>query len=196
MFEKCEYVTSIVSSKHSPNKDNRPEIVFLGRSNVGKSSLINLITNRKMLARTSTLPGKTITINFYNIDDSFYLVDVPGYGYARRSKDDKQKFGRYLEDYLTDNLNIKVAFLLVDTKVGPTNDDLLMFEYLLYLELPIMVVATKTDKVNHSNLAKAKKQIKDKLNLTDESIIYTSFFKKTGREEIIEVIQNQIKKEI
>jgi GTP-binding protein len=196
MFEKCEYVTSIVSSKHSPNKDNRPEIVFLGRSNVGKSSLINLITNRKMLARTSTLPGKTITINFYNIDDSFYLVDVPGYGYARRSKDDKQKFGRYLEDYLTDNLNIKVAFLLVDTKVGPTNDDLLMFEYLLYLELPIMVVATKTDKVNHSNLAKAKKQIKDKLNLTDESIIYTSSFKKTGREEIIEVIQNQIKKEI
>ena len=113
-----------------------------------------------------------------------------------RSKDDKQKFGRYLEDYLTDNLNIKVAFLLVDTKVGPTNDDLLMFEYLLYLELPIMVVATKTDKVNHSNLAKAKKQIKDKLNLTDESIIYTSSFKKTGREEIIEVIQNQIKKEI
>ncbi|HOC97672.1 MAG TPA: ribosome biogenesis GTP-binding protein YihA/YsxC [Bacilli bacterium] len=196
MFEKCEYVTSIVSRKHSPNNDNRPEIVFLGRSNVGKSSLINLITNRKMLAKTSALPGKTVTINFYNIDDSFYLVDVPGYGYARRSKEDKERFGKYLEDYLTDNPNIKVAFLLVDTKVGPTNDDLLMFEYLLYLELPIMVVATKSDKVNHSSLEKAKKQIREKLNLTDDSIIYTSSFKKIGRAEIIDVIQDEIEKEI
>ena len=195
MFEKCEYVTSIVSRKHSPNNDNRPEIVFLGRSNVGKSSLINLITNRKMLAKHRLYLVKLLQSIFIILMIVFTL-DVPGYGYARRSKEDKERFGKYLEDYLTDNPNIKVAFLLVDTKVGPTNDDLLMFEYLLYLELPIMVVATKSDKVNHSSLEKAKKQIREKLNLTDESIIYTSSFKKIGRAEIIDVIQDEIEKEI
>ena len=105
MFKKCEYVISAVSRKQNPNISNVPEFVFLGRSNVGKSSFINFLVNRKLLARTSTKPGKTIAVNFYNIDDKMYFVDVPGYGYAARSFEQKDKFGGYIEEYLVDNLN-------------------------------------------------------------------------------------------
>ena len=130
MFEKCEFITSATNRGQSPNKQDLSEFVFVGRSNVGKSSIINAITNRKLLARTSSKPGKTITLNYFLIDNSFYLVDVPGYGYASRSLDQRAGFGASIEDYLTDNNNLKVVFLLVDTKVGPTKDDILMYKFL------------------------------------------------------------------
>lgn len=186
MFEKCEYIISAVSKKQFPNKEGLNEYVFLGRSNVGKSSLINAITNRKLLAYTSGKPGKTQAINFYLIDESFYLVDVPGYGYASRSFSQRQDFGKYIEEYLHDNWNLKMAFLLIDTKVGPTKDDVLMFNYLKYYHINTFIIATKADKIGTTLLAKHIKKIKDKLDYNN--IIVTSSSKKTGINKIIELI--------
>lgn len=184
MFKSCEYIISAGKKEQFPNKDNLSEYVFLGRSNVGKSSLINSITNRKMLAYTSSKPGKTIAINFYLIDKSFYLVDVPGYGYAIKSQEMKMKFGDYIENYLHDNPNLKIAFLLVDTKVGPTADDVLMFEYLKYFNIPIKVIGTKCDKVGSTLVLKHKKMIASKLNISLDDIIMTSSETKRGINEI------------
>src|SRR5690554_429786 len=159
MFHDSKYVISAVRKDQFPNTNNYPEFVFLGRSNVGKSSIINALTNRKNLARTSSKPGKTIALNFYNIDEKFYFVDVPGYGYASRSFDIRESFGGYIEEYLYNNQNLKIAFLLVDTKVGPTKDDILMYDYLKYLNLNIKIIATKFDKVGTTKLLSHKKII-------------------------------------
>lgn len=188
MYKTCEYIISAVSKNQFPNKNNLNEYVFLGRSNVGKSSFINALTNRKMLARTSSKPGKTQTINFYLIDNLLYFVDVPGYGYASRSFDERQNFGSYIEQYLHNNPNLKIAFLLVDTKVGPTSDDILMYEYLKSLELNIMIIATKADKVGTTRLITHKKTIREKLGITDEQIIFTSAINKQGIEQVRELI--------
>ncbi len=188
MFQKCEYVISAVSKKQFPNQNNLKEYVFLGRSNVGKSSLINAITNRKLLARTSSKPGKTQALNFYIIDDLFYLVDVPGYGYASTGVDTRLAFGSYIEDYLTDNPNLKIAFLLIDTKVGPTKDDILMVEYLKHLSLNIVIIATKCDKVGSTLLYRHIKDIKEKLGVTH--VIPTSAEKKTNIDKIQALLEN------
>ena len=119
-FKTCEYVISAVSKSQNPNKNNLPEFVFLGRSNVGKSSFINALTNRKTLAKTSSKPGKTRTMNFFLIDEALYLIDAPGYGYANQSYGTRLDFGNYIEEYMHGNENLKICFLLVDTKVGPT----------------------------------------------------------------------------
>ena len=187
MFDKCEYIISAVSKNQFPNKEGLNEYVFLGRSNVGKSSLINAITNRKLLARTSSKPGKTQTLNFYLIDEVFYLIDVPGYGYANRSYGDRLNFGQYMEDYLTNNPHLKYAFLLVDTKIGPTNDDLLMFDYLKHLNVNTIVVTTKADKIGSTLLYRHVKAIKEKLN-EFENIIVTSSEKKMGIDNIIALL--------
>lgn len=184
MFKSCEYIISAGKKEQFPNKENLNEYVFLGRSNVGKSSLINSITNRKMLAYTSSKPGKTIAINFYLIDKSFYLVDVPGYGYAIKSQEMKMKFGDYIENYIQDNPNLKIAFLLVDTKVGPTADDVLMYEYLKYFNIPIKVIGTKSDKVGSTLVLKHKKMIATKLKISLDDIIMTSSESKKGINEI------------
>lgn len=189
MFNKCEYVISAVSRKQNPNISNFPEFVFLGRSNVGKSSFINFLVNRKLLARTSSTPGKTIAVNFYNIDDNMFFVDVPGYGYAARSQEQKGKFGGYIEQYLINNPNIKIAFLLIDTKVGPTQDDIIMIDYLKFLELNIKVIATKSDKVGTTHLSKHKNNIIKKLSISDSSLFVTSTLKKIGRESIVKLIK-------
>ncbi|MDD2258530.1 MAG: ribosome biogenesis GTP-binding protein YihA/YsxC [Bacilli bacterium] len=189
MFNKCEYVISAVSKKQNPNTANFPEFVFLGRSNVGKSSFINFLVNRKLLARTSTKPGKTIAVNFYNIDDIMFFVDVPGYGYAARSEDQKNKFGEYIEQYLVNNSNIAIAFLLIDTKVGPTKDDIIMINYLQYLGLNIKVIATKCDKVGTTHLFKHKVNIINKLSISESSLFLTSSLKNIGRENIINLIE-------
>ena len=186
MFEKCEYIISAVSKKQFPNKNSMNEYVFLGRSNVGKSSLINAITNRKLLARTSSKPGKTQAINFFLIDESFYLVDVPGYGYAKTGVEARLNFGSYIEEYLEHNPNLKIAFLLVDTKVGPTNDDVLMNEYLKHLNIRTVILATKSDKVGVTHLFRHLKVIKEKLNTQD--VIPTSSEKKKGIAEIHSLI--------
>ena len=172
MFKTSEFITSATNLKQSPNKDNFNEYVFLGRSNVGKSSLINTLCNKKSLARVSSNPGKTITLNYYIIDNSCYLVDVPGYGIANRSKDMKALFGQYIDDYLNKNKNIKMCFLLVDTKVGATQDDVLMYDYLKFLNLPITVVTTKCDKIGKTLYFRHEKNIKEKLQ--DANIIMTS----------------------
>lgn len=192
MFKKCEYVISAVSKKQNPNISNVPEFVFLGRSNVGKSSFINFLVNRKLLARTSTKPGKTIAVNFYNIDDKMYFVDVPGYGYAARSFEQKDKFGGYIEEYLVDNQNIKIAFLLIDTKVGPTQDDVIMINYLKFLELNIKVIATKSDKVGTTHLFKHKNNIIKKLSISESSLFVTSSLKNIGRENILKMIEENV----
>ena len=188
MFKKCEYVISAVKKEQYPNRNNLPEFVFLGRSNVGKSSLINALCNKKGLAKVSSNPGKTITLNYYFIDKQFYLVDVPGYGFAKRSKDMKEHFGQYIDDYLMNNKNIKMCFLLVDTKVGPTADDVLMYDYLKYLELPITVVSTKCDKIGKTLYVRHEKQIKTKLE--GSNIVMTSSESKFGLDKLKSLFEN------
>ncbi len=191
-FNKCEYVISTTNRKQSPNKNNLPEFVFLGRSNVGKSSFINALTGRKSLAKTSQKPGKTKTMNYFNIDDLFYLVDAPGYGYASRSYGSRLDFGDYIEDYLIDNSNLKIVFLLVDTFVGPTKDDILMYEYLIYHKLNVKIIATKMDKVGSSKLLSYKKNIKEKLNTSNDNIYLTSSNEKKGFVEINELMSSYL----
>ena len=189
MFKTSEFITSATNLKQSPNKDNFNEYVCLGRSTVGKSSLINTLCNKKSLARVSSNPGKTITLNYYIIDNSFYLVDVPGYGFANRSKDMKALFGQYIDDYLNKNKNIKMCFLLVDTKVGATQDDVLMYDYLKFLNLPITVVTTKCDKIGKTLYFRHEKNIKEKLQ--DANIIMTSTASKYGIEKLKLIFEEQ-----
>lgn len=182
MFNNSEFIISTVNVNQSPNKNNYNEFVFLGRSNVGKSSLINALCNKKNLARVSSNPGKTITLNYYLIDKSFYLVDVPGYGFANRSKEMKDVFGKYIDNYLLNNKNIKMCFLLVDTKIGPTEDDVLMYNYLTYLKLPITIISTKSDKVGKTLLIRHEKNIK--IKIPDANIIMTSSNSKYGLDKL------------
>lgn len=139
-------VISAVRRSQYPT-DDKPEYLLVGRSNVGKSSFINTIINRKNYARTSATPGKTQTINFYLVNDEFYLVDAPGYGFAALSKKKQKKFGLMMEDYLQNRPNLKQVFLLVDFRHRPTNDDIMMYNFLKHYKIPVTIVATKTDKV-------------------------------------------------
>ena len=129
-------------------EDKKPEFLLVGRSNVGKSSFINAIVERKDIARVSSNPGKTQTLNFYNVNDDFYIVDVPGYGYANVSKQMQQKFGLMIEEYLANRDNLERVYMLVDFRIKPTNDDMLMYNFLKYHELPVTIVMTKVDKVS------------------------------------------------
>lgn len=175
-----------------PN-DNMKEFLLLGRSNVGKSSFINTIIERKNFARTSSKPGKTQTLNFYQVNDSFYLVDVPGYGYASVSKDTQKKFGMMIEDYLKNRENLSHVFMLVDYRHKPSEDDILMYEYLKYYNLNITVIATKSDKVSKNSRDKQDKLIKDTLNMDEHaSFIPFSTITKKGREEVLEIIESYL----
>lgn len=142
----AEIVISAVSKKQYPN-DLLPEIALAGRSNVGKSSFINKLINRKSLARTSSKPGKTQTLNFYKINDAFYFVDVPGYGYAKVSKTEREKWGKMMEEYFQTRENLKAVLLVTDIRHEPTKDDIQMYDFLKHFELPVIVVATKMDKI-------------------------------------------------
>ena len=187
-FENINLEISAVRQSQYP-LNALPEFIMLGRSNVGKSSFMNTVVARKNLAHISSKPGKTNTINFYNIDDSFYLVDVPGYGYADTSKEEIHKFGLMVEEYLQKREELKRVFLLVDLRHKPTNDDKLMYEFLKYYQIPVTVVATKADKVNASEREKNMKLVRDTLDLVvgDNIIMFSSVTKK-GREEIITII--------
>ena len=153
IIKSSNYAVSAVREDQYP-KDNLPEISLSGRSNVGKSSLINTLLNRKNLARTSSQPGKTQTLNFYLINDEFYLVDVPGYGYARVSQKKRQEFGEMIQDYLETRPNLKGLVILIDSRHEPTKDDIAMYNYAQYLNLPILVVCTKIDKIKKSQVNK------------------------------------------
>ncbi len=174
-------------------QDAKPEFMLVGRSNVGKSSLINTLIHRKNFARTSSTPGKTQNINFYLVNEAFYLVDVPGYGYASVSKKTKEKFGLMIEEYLIHRENLKRVYLLVDFRHKPTEQDVLMYQFLKYYNLPVTVVATKADKVKATQKEKNQKQILDTLNLVagDELVIFSSISKR-GKDVIQEQIETYL----
>ncbi|NLC04231.1 MAG: YihA family ribosome biogenesis GTP-binding protein [Tissierellia bacterium] len=151
--------------------DNLPEIAFAGRSNVGKSSFINTMINRTNLARTSGKPGKTRTINFYIINENFRLVDLPGYGYAQVSKTEKEKWGRIIEEYLTNRENLKEIFLIVDMRHEPTAQDLMMYDWIKSFGFSGIVIATKADKISKANWQKNVSIIKKKLGVVDSNLI-------------------------
>ena len=176
-------------------EDKKPDFLILGRSNVGKSSFINTVINRKNLARTSSKPGKTQTLNFYQVNKEFYIVDVPGYGYAATNKKQIEKFGIMIEEYIKQRLNLKHIFLLVDYRHKPTEDDILMYKFLKYYNLPVTIVCTKYDKVNRSLREKQDDLIKKTLEpaLGDEIINFSSVTK-IGKERIYEIIENIIAK--
>ena len=191
-ISSADFIVSGTKIAHFPT-DNLPEVLFCGRSNVGKSSFINALVNRKALARTSSNPGKTQTVNFFLVNKCFYLVDVPGYGYARVSKSMKEEFGKMIEEYLTKRTNLKRAFLLVDYRHEPTNDDVLMYQFLKAYNIKVCVIATKMDKLKNSELVKNKKAIINKLNLSSEDIfIATSSETKKGILETLDVIYESI----
>ncbi len=165
--------------------DNKPEILLVGRSNVGKSSFINTIIDRKNYARTSAKPGKTQTLNFYLINKNFYIVDVPGYGYAGVSNKIREKFGLMIEEYLKSRPNLKHVFMLIDYRHKPTDDDILMYNFLKYYNVPVTIVATKYDKVGKSMKAKQDKIINSSFELNnDDEIINFSSVTKYGRDKI------------
>lgn len=175
-----------------PN-DNKKEFLLVGRSNVGKSSFINSLIERKNFAHTSSKPGKTQTLNFYLINDRFYLVDVPGYGFANVSKDKQKKFGLMIEDYIKNRTNLQRVFLLVDYRHKPTEDDILMYNYLKYYNLNVSIVATKYDKITKNNRIKQDKLIKDALKLSDEELfIPFSTVTKKGREDVLKIIESYL----
>ncbi|BDR68112.1 ribosome biogenesis GTP-binding protein YihA/YsxC [Clostridium tetani] len=187
-IKQSEFITSAKVPSQYP-EDNRIEVAFVGRSNVGKSSLINSLTNRRKLVKVSGKPGKTRLINFFLINNDFYFVDLPGYGYARVSKEEKKNWGKTIETYLTDREQLKKIILLVDSRHKPTNDDVLMCNWIKYYGYDISVVATKSDKLKRSELKKNEKIIRDTLDLSGEiKIIFHSTLNKSGREELLEDI--------
>ena len=167
-----------------------PEIAFAGKSNVGKSSLINGIMNRKSLARTSAQPGKTQTINFYNVNDAFYLVDLPGYGYARVSEEVKAKWGKMVERYLRQSRQLRAVFLLIDIRHEPSANDRQMYDWILSQGYHPIIIATKLDKLNRSQVPAAVKRVREGLKAEKGTVILPfSALTKQGREEIYEVIE-------
>ncbi|TDT58433.1 ribosome biogenesis GTP-binding protein YihA/YsxC [Fonticella tunisiensis] len=167
-----------------------PEVAFAGRSNVGKSSLINSLVNRKSLARISSTPGKTRTINFYNINDALYLVDLPGYGYAKVSMEEKKKWGKIIEEYLNKRQELKLVILLVDIRHEPTGDDKLMFEWMKATGSKMVVAATKSDKLSKNQINKNLPLIRKSLNMAlDDILIPFSSETKQGREELWNIIE-------
>ena len=174
--------------------DNRfPEMAFAGKSNVGKSSLINALMNRKSLARTSSQPGKTQTINFYNINDALYFVDLPGYGYAKVSLEIKEKWGKMIENYLKKSKQLKLVFLLVDIRHEPSENDRTMYDWMLKMGFQPVVIATKLDKINRSQTQKQVKLIRDGLRASKDSVIIPfSAESKQGRDEIYALLDQLV----
>lgn len=194
-INNVELTNLAVRVSQYPN-DNLPEFLLVGRSNVGKSSFINTLINRKNFAHTSSTPGKTQTLNFYQVNNSFYLVDVPGYGYAKASKDVQKKFGLMIEEYLKTRENLERVFLLIDFRHKPMEDDILMYNFLKYYHIDVTIVATKYDKVKTNDRVKQEKVINQvfKLDIND-NIVYFSSITKKGKEDIYKLIKTYIKEE-
>lgn len=186
---KSELDTVAVKPSQYP-PDTMPEVAFAGRSNVGKSSLLNLLTNRKKLARVSGSPGKTRTINFYLVNDAFRIVDLPGYGYAKLSKSATENWGAMMETYFQNRQGLKKVIQLVDIRHKPSAQDVQMYEYLRHYGLDGIVVCTKADKVSRNEAAKNIAMIRKTLDLSkDDKVIAISALKRTGYEELLDVIE-------
>lgn len=187
-FQNAEFEKSAVAKEQYPKSDML-EFAFAGRSNVGKSSMINKVLNRKSLARVSGTPGKTITINFYNIDKKIYLVDLPGYGYAKRSKEEVAKWGDMMEDYLANREQLVQTMLLVDSRHTPTAQDIQMAEWIRHYHDRLVVIATKMDKLKKSEIDDRLNDIADALELTEEDILIPfSTNSDEGKELVIDLL--------
>lgn len=185
----CGITSKLPDSPH-------PEVAFAGKSNVGKSSLINALMNRKALARTSAQPGKTQTINYYNVNDAVYFVDLPGYGYARASEEVKAKWGKMIEDYLHKSKQLKAVFLLIDIRHEPSGNDRIMYDWIVNKGYHPIIIATKLDKINRSQIQKQVKLIKTTLQVEPDTVIIPfSAETKRGREEIYDIIDAIIEQE-
>ncbi|NAM64869.1 ribosome biogenesis GTP-binding protein YihA/YsxC [Staphylococcus epidermidis] len=191
-FNNINLIISAVKKAQYPDT-GLTEVALSGRSNVGKSTFINSLIGRKNMARTSQQPGKTQTLNFYNIDEQLIFVDVPGYGYAKVSKVQREKFGKMIEEYITQRENLKLVIQLVDLRHQPTEDDVLMYNYLKHFDIPTLVICTKEDKIAKGKVQKHIKRIKDKLELeSGDNIISYSSIKNSKQQEIWNFIETYI----
>ncbi|MCX4303645.1 MAG: ribosome biogenesis GTP-binding protein YihA/YsxC [Clostridia bacterium] len=188
IVKNAQFEISAVGPKQYP-KGDLSEVVLVGKSNVGKSSFVNTLCNRKNLARTSNTPGKTRQINFYNIDEKFYLVDLPGYGFSKMSKEEKVTSGRFIEEYLAKRENIALIVLVLDIRHKPTEDDLLMYKFIASSNLPFMVVTNKADKIAITKVETAVNEIKEYLGISYSTIIPFSAERKIYTEKAWENIE-------
>ena len=191
LVKNPRFEISAVSKKQYP-KGNLPEIVLVGKSNVGKSSFVNTMTNRKSLARTSNVPGKTRQINFYNIDEKFYFVDLPGYGYSNMSKEEKVISGNYIEKYLEEGQNVSLIILLLDIRHKPTQDDMLMYDYILRSNLPFIVLTNKADKIAITKVDAEVERIKEILGISYSTILPFSSERKIYIDNVWKEIEKYI----
>ncbi len=193
IIKKAELETVCGISSRIPESSS-PEVAFAGKSNVGKSSLINGLLNRKSLARTSSQPGKTQTINYYNVNDMLYLVDLPGYGYAKVSEEVREKWGRMIERYLHGSRQLKTVFLLVDIRHAPSENDRTMYQWILYQGYEPVIIATKLDKIKRSQVSRQLKILKEGLEVKPGTkMIPFSAETRQGRDEIWELIEDVTK---
>lgn len=184
MIKKAKFITS-VADKSKIYETNAPEFAFAGKSNVGKSSLINYLTGQSKLAKTSSEPGRTRLLNYFEINDGqFYFVDLPGYGYAKVSKEEKIKWGDIIETYLKTSENLKNVFVLLDIRHEPSADDLLLISFLFTLNIPFTIIATKADKLSKMQTRKAVAMLSAETKVGADNIIVTSVTQKKGREEV------------
>ena len=191
-------VLDVIATRRSQYPDDgKAEFLLVGRSNVGKSSFINSVLGRKNLAHTSATPGKTQTLNFYKVNNQFYLIDVPGYGYASVDKKTQAKFGMMIEEYLEKRKQLKRVFMLIDFRHKPSEDDILMYNFLKYYNLPVTVVATKSDKISGGAKQKNLKQLLNTLDLVvgDDLVVFSSV-SKIGVQEVLEKIDSLLVDEI
>lgn len=186
-----KFEISAVSKKQYP-KGDLPEIVLVGKSNVGKSSFVNTMINRKSLARTSNTPGKTRQINFYNIDEKFYFVDLPGYGFSKMSKQEKVISGKYIEEYLGEGKNVALIIFLLDIRHKPTEDDILMYDYILRSNLPFIILANKADKIAITKVMEEVEKIKSILGISYSTILPFSSERKIYSDKVWEEIDKFI----
>ena len=188
IIKDAKFLTSIID-KNKLEQLSLPQFAFVGRSNVGKSSLLNALSKRKSLAKTSSTPGRTRLINIFEINNSFYFVDLPGYGFAKASKTEQASWQGLIEDYLTNSQNLKLVFVLIDSRHSPTEKDIQMLKFLYAYQIPLKIIATKIDKLTKTELQKNKKLISSELGVGVDDIIFVSSEKKQNISQILDLIE-------